>query len=508
MANLRTDYKDDVLDTSVNTQRKYQMIENEDETVSFVDVTEYLQEGDRFGAADVNVINEAISELNSGLTSKLGHTLVKTGNTNLNDYTDYGIYYFPSDYKPTNIPAGENGWLIVLAGQTVKQIWLRRGTAGSNDHHIWTRSLLNNSTTEWSDWVRFFTTKDIIPIANGGTGATTATTALTNLGITSTAAELNKLDGVTATTAELNYLVGVTSKVQTQLNAKATQTALNALSNVAFQSRRALEESEDLNDVITQGTYTATTDIAATLSNTYYKNMFFMNVFTRGSYIVQEQYRNGIAGYRAFRVRRTDDDSWYDWAEVATTSNLNSYLPKSGGIISGNIYPSVAGSVNMGTSSNYWSGVFTGHVGNRKGELWMETDSAVYVRDESGAYKPMYASVFNMTSSRKVKENIADITEEEAKKLLDINVVSFDYIEKIGGAKNQYGVIAEDVYEQIPYVVTMPEDYDESSDDITHVPAVDYSRFVPYLIKMVQMQQKEIEELKEKIGSEVKNEDS
>ena len=59
-----------------------------------------------------------------------------------------------------------------------------------------------------------------LPIAKGGTGATTAATALTNLGITATAAELNKMDGITATTAELNYVDGVTSSIQTQLNAK------------------------------------------------------------------------------------------------------------------------------------------------------------------------------------------------------------------------------------------------------------------------------------------------
>jgi len=38
--------------------------------------------------------------------------------------------------------------------------------------------------------------------------------------VTSTAAELNLLDGVTATTAELNFVDGVTSNIQTQLDAK------------------------------------------------------------------------------------------------------------------------------------------------------------------------------------------------------------------------------------------------------------------------------------------------
>ena len=58
-------------------------------------------------------------------------------------------------------------------------------------------------------------------------GYTTCTGTITNLaglGITATAAELNKMDGVTATTTELNYTDGVTSNIQTQLNAKTTCT--------------------------------------------------------------------------------------------------------------------------------------------------------------------------------------------------------------------------------------------------------------------------------------------
>jgi hypothetical protein len=43
---------------------------------------------------------------------------------------------------------------------------------------------------------------------------------LADLSITSTATEINLLDGVTATTAELNYVDGVTSNIQTQLGAK------------------------------------------------------------------------------------------------------------------------------------------------------------------------------------------------------------------------------------------------------------------------------------------------
>jgi hypothetical protein len=67
---------------------------------------------------------------------------------------------------------------------------------------------------------------------SASTGAFTTLSAsstftLGGTAITSTAAELNLLDGVTATTAELNYLDGVTSNIQTQLdNAASTGKAI------------------------------------------------------------------------------------------------------------------------------------------------------------------------------------------------------------------------------------------------------------------------------------------
>ena len=88
------------------------------------------------------------------------------------------------------------------------------------------------------------------PVVAGGTGASSASAALVNLGLTATAAEINVMDGVTASTAELNildgatltvtelnYVDGVTSAIQTQLDAKqatgATLTSLEGLSLVA-----------------------------------------------------------------------------------------------------------------------------------------------------------------------------------------------------------------------------------------------------------------------------------
>ena len=73
-----------------------------------------------------------------------------------------------------------------------------------------------------------------LPITRGGTGATTAAGVLTNLGVTATAAELNKMDGVTATTTELNYVDGVTSNIQTQLNNKLSTSGGSVTAPINF----------------------------------------------------------------------------------------------------------------------------------------------------------------------------------------------------------------------------------------------------------------------------------
>lgn len=59
---LPTNYKDDILNTSVEGMRRYQMIYNSDNTVSFKDVTPYDQTGSDFGAGDINTTNQAVNE--------------------------------------------------------------------------------------------------------------------------------------------------------------------------------------------------------------------------------------------------------------------------------------------------------------------------------------------------------------------------------------------------------------------------------------------------------------
>lgn len=135
--------------------------------------------------------------------------------------------------------------------------------------------------------------------------------------------------------------------------------------------------------------------------------------------------------------------------------------------------------------------------------------SAIYCQSNwsGSSYAPVYGTSFTNPSSKLVKENVVDMPEEEAKKILRLKPVDFDYIRAYGGEKNQHGLIAEDTLDIIPSCVTIPEGYSEKEFDAekgirNKVLAIDYSKLVPYLIKMVQIQQEEIEKLKEAMNKE------
>ena len=59
---LKTDYKDDILDLTQNDNRRFELIENPDDTVSFSDVTVYEQEGDNFTSRDLNETNTVVNQ--------------------------------------------------------------------------------------------------------------------------------------------------------------------------------------------------------------------------------------------------------------------------------------------------------------------------------------------------------------------------------------------------------------------------------------------------------------
>ena len=90
---------------------------------------------------------------------------------------------------------------------------------------------------------------------------------LSDLGVTATAADINKLDGVTATTAELNYVDGVTSSIQTQLNNKASSSHAHSTATTSAAGFLPTLGGGTTNFLRADGTWAKPPDTNTTYSN-------------------------------------------------------------------------------------------------------------------------------------------------------------------------------------------------------------------------------------------------
>lgn len=151
----------------------------------------------------------------------------------------------------------------------------------------------------------------------------------------------------------------------------------------------------------------------------------------------------------------------------------------------------------VGAGSNIYGRLL---VQNDGGDMYLATNGAFYVSNgNNSARAPIYASAFTQSSSRRVKKNIEDITEIEAKKILHVEVKSYDYINP-DMPDGCFGCIAEDMAKLIPSCVN--GDVDCADDDAAAIQGIgiDYSKLVPHLIKMVQIQQAQIDAQQEQIN--------
>ena len=152
----------------------------------------------------------------------------------------------------------------------------------------------------------------------------------------------------------------------------------------------------------------------------------------------------------------------------------------------------------VGAGSNMYGRLL---VQNDGGDMYIATNGAFYVSNgNNSARAPIYASAFTQSSSRRVKKNIEDMTDEEAKKLLHVEVKSYDYINP-DMPDGCFGCIAEDMAKIIPSCVN--GDVDCADDDAAAIQGIgiDYSKLVPHLIKMVQIQQAQIDAQQEQINN-------
>ena len=201
----------------------------------------------------------------------------------------------------------------------------------------------------------------------------------------------------------------------------------------------------------------------------------------------------------------TDIYTWFaDRYTKAEVNNIaNGKLFTSGGIISGGL--NFSGHDITDVAAIYRS---------NNDALFLMTNNLVHVGNKSWTgmmdvkcNNLHYQGSLVCDSYRGVKNNIAPATEDEIRKILQIPVETFDYRPGFGnGEKGVVGAIVDEVEKIIPNAVIYPDEWDE--DEFNEllgtcgnelVPGIDYNKFIMYLVGMVQLQQKEIEALKQQM---------
>lgn len=142
------------------------------------------------------------------------------------------------------------------------------------------------------------------------------------------------------------------------------------------------------------------------------------------------------------------------------------------------IVRSSSGTCQFGASSDSYITYLSGS------EVWV-------CNTARSSYKVIKASAFTVSSSKKLKDNIVAMTDDESRKIYELNVVTFDYI---NGEKNRRGLIAEEVANIIPSCVF--GDINATDAEGIMGIGIDYSGFISYILKEMQKHENEINKLK------------
>lgn len=130
--------------------------------------------------------------------------------------------------------------------------------------------------------------------------------------------------------------------------------------------------------------------------------------------------------------------------------------------------------------------------GGNDGTVNVYDNAGQWTINLSGAGGEVNCTVVHQSSSRKIKKNIVEMALDEARKILKLTAVTFDYKNERRG-KNKRGFIAEDVAEVIPELVK-PESCDYPA-------ALDYIGMISYLQTIIKDHEERIKALEDKLNN-------
>lgn len=219
-----------------------------------------------------------------------------------------------------------------------------------------------------------------------------------------------------------------------------------------------------------------------------------------GSIFLQEDFDSkcvnvgidGLGGTGVTKALRATQDG--NGNNIADT-----YLARSGGTINGTIFMNTKSIVLANSGSTYQGELYcNGTTTNLSGINYLNLCSpGIQCRNHGNTgWAGISASSFTNQSSERYKENIQLMTEERARNILDIDIVTFDYKDGVVDThqKDIPGIIVERIEKKFPDVVHYRDIDGENLPD-----SADYIKFIPYLIKMVQLQHADIHALKETV---------
>lgn len=287
--------------------------------------------------ATARTINGVSFDGSGNITITANPTTTALSNVDLNNYKTPGFYSGGGSNGCSNRPSGVDSFGLIVFKNASGYICQMLVGGNQKTNIAYLRTCTGSS---WTGWVSQYST-DNKP-------------ALTELGITATAAEVNVLDGITATVTELNYCDGVTSNIQTQLNGKAATHSHPYMSSspvsIELNSTGSLSGYGGFIDFHYNGN---TADYTSRIIENASGQLAINGVtITSGKVVTATTFVGSLNGNATSATKATQDGNGN---VIAGT-----YLPLSGGTLTGNL---AVGSASMETN-----GYVTG--------TWLKTTAA------------------------------------------------------------------------------------------------------------------------------------
>lgn len=171
----------------------------------------------------------------------------------------------------------------------------------------------------------------------------------------------------------------------------------------------------------------------------------------------------------AGKMNCKNDADFHAKVDFSNTSNANFY---------GNVHfeksPFFKNGIEMGNKDIYGEG--GNPAGGRNRTVWWNQLTTGLFREKAG---------ITSSSDRRLKENVKESPVNALDKIQALNMVSFDFIES--QKHEEVGLIAQEVKEVVPHAV--------ETDEVTSYLSINYSKFIPYLLKAVQELDQKIKEM-------------